>query len=246
MLSGHFRFYKTFCKIREIFYWPGYINKVKEFVKQCYNCQINSKTKNSSTIIPIVSKKPFEIVEIDIIGPFNTTKNGNKYALCIVYLFTKYAQAIPLPNTNSQFVCNALLNNFIYIFGTTKRIHCDNGKNFQSSLTKKVLQKFNIQQSRTTPYHPQCNGGVERFNKTIKNIIKKCDNNKEWDENLLMFVYIYNTNTHSSTGFSPFHLIFGKPNALININKITYPSKHSYIQDLKKTLNKLKQITKKI
>ena len=247
--SGHSGYFKTFSHVRNKFYWPGYELETKEFVKSCSNCQIYGEKKGRAPLIPIRSKGPLDIVEIDIIGPLNSTRNGNRYAICIVDVFSKIAQAIPIPDLTASTTARALLDNFIYIYGSPNRIHSDNGRNFTSQLLKDVLNILSIKQSFTTPYHPEGNGSVERFNKTIKLMIVKTSHEEDWDDALPLLVYKYNCNVHSSTNLSPYQIIFGRYPKLFSVtndknNDLETPSPYSYVQHLKNTLGKLKISTK--
>lgn len=113
---------------------------------------------------------------------------------------------------------------------------------------KDTVKLINSKQSFTTLYHPQGNGGVERFNKTIKQMLQKCASEENWDEILPLLTYKYNSNIHNSTNFSPFQIIFGKkPREFLTVidnDCAKAPSTHSFLQKLKNNLTKITKLTK--
>ena len=97
-------------------------------------------------------------------------------------------------------------------FGVPCQLHSDQGPQFESKLIAEVCKLLGIQKSRTTPYHPQCDGMVERFNRTLLNMLAThCKNNPwNWEEHLQKVCFAYNTSIHTSTGYSPYYLMFGR------------------------------------
>jgi transposase InsO family protein len=88
----------------------------------------------------------------------------------------------------------------------------DNGENFVSKLIDAFENAFKIKRIKTTSFHPQSNGSIERTHGTVKDMIRTCclDKRNEWDENLKLICMGYNTSVHESTGFTPFELTFGR------------------------------------
>ena len=98
-----------------------------------------------------------------------------------------------------------------------------------------------IKLTHTTPYHPQGNGAVERFNRTLKAMISKLNNVDKWDKSLQTLVKHYNSHVCDATGFSPFQLMFGrKCNFSISplITPTPFPSTNSYLSSLKNDLKR--------
>ena len=104
---------------------------------------------------------------MDIVGPLPRTQRGNRYILTVVDHFTKHVQAYALPDQEAVIIARVFLNEFISRFGVPYIIHTDQGANFESNMFKELFQLLNIKKTRATHYHPQCDGQVERINRTL-------------------------------------------------------------------------------
>ncbi len=95
-------------------------------------------------------------------------------------------------------------------FGVPQEILTDQGSNFTSKLLAELYRMLHVYPIRTTPYHPQTDGLVERFNKTLKSMLRKAaiTEGKDWVPYLL---FAYREVEQASTGFSPFELVYGWP-----------------------------------
>ena len=116
-----------------------------------------------------------ERIAIDVLGPLPITETGNKYILIVADYFTKWVEAYPMPNQEATTVAELLVKQFICRFGVPPLIHSDQGRNFESELFAEMCQLLGIKKTRTTPYHPQSDGMVERFNCTLESpTVKVC------------------------------------------------------------------------
>ena len=115
----------------------------------------------------------------------------------------------PLPDQTAVRITGELVKIFS-TFGHPEILHSDQGRNFESSILAQTLQAFGVHKSRTTAYHPQGDGMVERFNRSLLQLLRAyVDTQSEWEHYLLLVLYAYRTSTHSSTGVSPFLLMYG-------------------------------------
>ena len=167
--------------------------------------------KNSSLRPHGTPLKSNDKIAMDILGPLPKTKRGHQYILSIYDELTKYLILVPLKTQQTESVWKALLNHYIYIFSAPKRILTDQGQNFISELMQKYEEAFKIKHIKTTSFHPQSNGSLERTHGVIKDMLRviQKDWNQEWDETLNFCCLAYNAMVHESTGFTPFELTFG-------------------------------------
>ena len=131
---------------------------------------------------------PFERIALDVAGSFPITKNGNRYILVIADYFTKWTEAIALPNQEAETIVETLINIWVSRFGVPLELHSDQGRNFDSKIFQELCQSLGIHKTRTTALHPQSDGMVERFNRTTEQHLSKMvsEQQDDWDK------YIYN------------------------------------------------------
>ena len=149
---------------------------------------------------------------MDILGPLPKTPRGNWYILVIGDYFTKWQEAFPLKDMEAVSVVRVLVNDFVCRFGVPESLHTDQGRNFESAVIKEVCKLLDIRKTCTTPYHPQSDGLVERFNRTLLDLLSMALGNEEhyWDLFLPVLLFAYTTSYHETTGTTPFELMFGR------------------------------------
>ena len=212
LTAGHFGHKRTLARIARYFMWPGMWKEVREFIRTCGDCQRAAKNTNAKAPLqplPIVSE-PFTKVAFDIVGPLPRTTRGHKYLLTMICLYTKYPVAIPIKRVDNETVLNAMMEVFS-TFGLPQEILTDQGSVFMSKLTRHFCKTLKIEKVKTSPYHPQSNGSLERWHACLKSMLRKAGKNlKEWDCTLKYLLMAYRDSPHSVTGFSPFSLMFGR------------------------------------
>ena len=208
---GHQGRNKMVQLLRPYFYWPNQSRSCRDHVKQCARCQTADKTTprpNTMTPRPIVTQ-PFKDVAIDLVGPFPTATGGFKHMITCVDTATRWPEAIPLRSTTSKSIIMTLTEMFSRT-GFPEKLTSDNGPQFVSKEFTAWLQKHGITHSRSTPYHPQGNGVVERLHRTLNSIILKTIESKgNWARVLPLVLYFIRCTPASSTGFSPFLMTHG-------------------------------------
>jgi hypothetical protein len=211
---GHFGIKKTFALLQTLFWWPRMFKDVQQYVQECETCQKrNSPVHRCVTGASFIATHPMELLCWDIMGPLPPSRTGNKYILVIVDVFSRYAEAFPMKDATSETLAEILWREFMCRYGIPKRIHSDQGRNFNAVVLKRVFEFWNIKHSTSVPYFPQSNGIVERLNKTIQDIISKTLDKKEmgsWDAHLPAAMYAYNVIPHGETGVAPYTLFFGR------------------------------------
>ena len=211
-VAGHFGYKRTYARISLHFIWPRVWLDVKSFVKSCGGCQHAARNTNAKAPLqplPCVSE-PFEKVTFDLVGPLPRTCSGFKYILTMMCLFTKYPEAIPLKRVDTETVLDAMVEIFSR-HGLPKIILTDQGSVFMSKLTSQLWETLGVHKVRTSPYHPQSDGALERWHACLKGMLKRSDANlRYWDRHLKYLLFAYRDTPHCVTGFSPFTLLFGR------------------------------------
>src|SRR6266542_3093218 len=113
---------------------------------------------------------PMDIFErwgIDIVEPLPIIKEGNRYIVVAVDYFSRWPEARPLKTANVDTVVTFLYEEIICRFGASRTLQSDRETHFVNELIQKLTKRFKIKHSLSSPYHPQSNGLVERFNKTL-------------------------------------------------------------------------------
>ena len=154
--------------------------------------------------------EPFSRILIDCVGPLPRTKSGNEYLLTIMCTSTRFPEAIPLRNIKTKSIVKALIKFFTFV-GLPKSVQSDQGSNFMSGIFQQVMHELGIKQYRSSAYHPESQGALERFHQTLKNMIRSyCfDSEKDWDEGIHLLLFAVRESVQESLGFSPFELVFG-------------------------------------
>ena len=149
------------------------------------------------------------MIAIDILEVPVSTKN-NRYLLVIQDSFTKWADARPLQDQTAIRITAELVKLFC-TYGIPEIVHSDQSRNFESSTVQSTLDAFGVQKNRTTPYHLQGDGMVERFNRSLLQLLRTyVEKQEDLEQHLQLALYAYRTTTHTSTGMSPFQLMYGR------------------------------------
>ena len=185
LLGAHGGIKKTCDKILNCFYWPGVKADVTRFCKSCDVCQ---KTVDRGRVpkaplgkMPLVDT-PFKRVAMDLIGPIApASERGHKYILTVVDYATRYPEAIPLKAITTEAVAEALVSIYCRL-GVPEEVLTDMGTQFVSECMGQVAQLLGTKQLTTSPYHPMGNGLVERYNGTLKKMLKRLcsEQPKQW------------------------------------------------------------------
>ncbi|XP_050780327.1 uncharacterized protein LOC127034950 [Gopherus flavomarginatus] len=214
-LAGHQGIRRTRQRLLQNFYWPGVFTHVRQYCQSCDPCQRVGKARDKGKAalrpLPII-EEPFQKVAMDIVGPLSkTTRSGKKYILVVVDFATRYPEAVALSSIEADTVADALLTIFSRV-GFPKEVLTDQGSNFMSALLRSLWQKCGVQHNWASAYHPQSNGLVERFNGTLKIMLKTFINQhpQDWNKYLPHLLFAYREVPQKSTGFSPFELLYGR------------------------------------
>eukprot|EP00731_Ephydatia_muelleri_P031115 Em0022g629a len=220
--SGHLGVQRTTEKVKERFYWPGYEMDIQNWFQECQQCQKRNPPQ-PHPLAPLGLIKctyPFDVISWDIMGPLPLSTKGHKYILVITDLFSKWVEAFPLAVTDSETLASVLMDEVVCRYGVPHSLHSDQGANLNSQVICALCKRLGINKTRTTAYHPQGNGQVERFNRTLEAILSKvvAENQRDWDCHIPKALFAYRTAFHESSVYSPFRVNFGRsPILLIDI-----------------------------
>lgn len=213
--GGHYAAKPTAHKIlRAGYFWPSIFAAVHKYVRGCQACQLfTGKQKLASLPLqPVVVEAPFQQWGLDFIGKFNeNSSNGYSWIITATDYFTKWVEAIPTKHATDKVVMDFLEDKIITRFGVPAKITTDNAKAFSSAEFSSFCFKYGIVLSHSSNYYPQGNGLAEASNKNLITIIKKIvgDNKRAWDSKIKYALWADRITKKSSTGKSPFELVYG-------------------------------------
>ena len=215
LMSGHLGIGKTKDRILSSFWYPGI---TMDIVRYCKSCDICQRTIDKSRVpkvplgqMPIINT-PFERIAVDLIGEIKPKSNrGHRWILTVVDYATRYPEAVPLKTISTEAVAEALIEIFSRV-GIPKEVVSDQGSQFVSDVMKEVSRLLSLKQLVTSPYHPMCNGLVERYNATLKSMLKRmcAEQPTEWDRYIAPLLFAYRGVKQESLGFTPFELLYGR------------------------------------
>jgi len=213
-IAGHLGIARTIQRVRQRFYWFGLAADVARWCASCAICA-GRKGKPPPKRVPMRTQgvgAPFEKIALDILDTRKLTKKNNQYVLVIYDYFSKWMDAFPLKRHTAGIVAEVLVKNFICYHGIPVRIHSDQGREFESELFRCLLQMLGVQKTRTAPYRAQSNGGVERANRTLLNMLSAfvSERGDDWDEHLPYVAMAYRSSVHAVTGCTPFVMVYGR------------------------------------
>ena len=208
--AGHQGVEKTLQRLKQEAFWVHMAREVNEYCSKCVVCQqakLPTPTCAPTTNIPI--GRLWKMIAVDVLEVPKSVHN-NIYLLVIQDYFTKWVEAIPLPDQTASRITAEIVRLFA-VYSIPDILHSDQGTNFESTIFQQTLEAFGINKRRTTAYHPQCDGMVERVNRSLLQLLKAyVEKDYEWEPYLPLVLYAYRTAVHTSTGVSPFALMFGR------------------------------------
>ncbi|KAL0184751.1 hypothetical protein M9458_020447, partial [Cirrhinus mrigala] len=213
-LAGHMGAANTLQRNRDRFHWPGMEAEVRLFCQACPICQRTTpRPPPPSPLIPLpIIEVPFERIGMDLVGPLPKSARGHEHILVIVDYATRFPEAIPLRKATAKAIG----------LGILREILTDQGTPFMSKLMSDLCRLLPVKQLRTSVYHPQTDGLVERFNQTLKRMLRRvvAEDHKNWDLMLPYVLFGVREVPQASTGFTPFELLFGRqPRGLLDVAK---------------------------
>ncbi|KAL2230407.1 UNVERIFIED_CONTAM: Gag-Pol polyprotein [Sesamum indicum] len=195
---------------RQGYFWPTLMKDCKDFVRRCEKCQKFASQIHTHAVpmTPVSVTCPFNQWGIDILGPFSRAQK--KFVIVAVEYFSKWVEAEAVSKITEREAISFIWKNIVCRFGIPRVLISDNGTQFQGRKITAWLQELKIQQNFTTVGHPQSNGQTEVTNRTILQHLKaRLSSKKEWSDELPGVLWAYRTTPRTSTGETPFSLVYG-------------------------------------
>lgn len=211
--NGHMGVQKCYDSLRIKYFWPNQFKELHKYVTTCVVCQTRSLQKVRQPLQETDQVNyPFQKVSLDLSGPYETTLSGNKYIVAFCDWFSGWPEAFSVPNKEANTIAHLLLEEIFPRFGCCLQLVSDNGSENVNKVMKEVMERLNIDHVRTSVYHPQSNAKVERFHRTLHDILAKkvSQNPQTWDLHLNQALAAIRFNVSESSKYSPFYLLYNR------------------------------------
>ena len=209
--SGHFGIFKTIQHVYNNYWWPAVKEDVTNFISTCKIC---SSIKTPNRPCGKMGRRkwataPLELISLDFSVDLPGTSKGNVHLLVTNDHFTKLIKFYAIKDRKAS-TASVCLHDYILTYGVPLKILTDQDPSFESKLFQKLCNSLGIKKLRTSGYNPRSKGLTEQSNLTTKSYLTAfVTENKEWGCCLRELSFAYDSSIHTTTGFSPFELMFG-------------------------------------
>ena len=210
--GGHFSGQRIYNVLVRNWWWRGMYADTVAFCKRCPDCAVvtGAGQQHKPPLHPIPVERPFQKVGVDIMD-LPLTERGNRHVIVFQDMFTKWPMVFAIPDQKAEQITRLLCEEVVPFFGVPEALLSDRGTNLLSHLMLDVCDLLGTKKLNTTAYHPECDGMVERLNRTLKTMLRKraAEFGSQWDTHLPGLLWAYRNTPHESTGEKPSFLLFG-------------------------------------
>ena len=202
--------------MQEDFWWPGMTQDLRNRIKKCGRCRKYETAPPVVPMKPLTCSGPGELLHVDFTSIEETVPLKEEPVIRNVLVlrdhFSKYVVAYVVKDQTARTATKTLRNGYFGLFSVPAYLISDQGKAFTGHIITHLCDLYGVQKLRTSPYHAQTNGQVERMNQTIIRMIGKLEQDKKacWSKHLPELLLAYNTTCSTVTGYSPYYLLFGR------------------------------------
>ena len=243
---------RTLNRIRLSWYWPGMTADIRRVIKTCEVCQTGKSggLHSNRHRHRMHAGRPWQKVAIDLVGPMPITSLGNKWILVLTDHFTRWQDAIAIPDATAP-TCARILDERVFCYmGLPEQIHADQGAQFESQLMQELCMLWGVTKTHTTPYHSQANGVVERGNRGLGDSLRALlltRGQEEWDLFLPQIMRAFRGTPHSVTGETANMLMLGRELRLpdlvdCNPSEAKTFLEHEYVVEMQERLERVQGI----
>jgi hypothetical protein len=212
--GGHLSYDRTLEKVRTRFYWENMNDDVASWIGTCVVCQHRKPPpfKTKTPLQPLPTVQVMYSMVADHVGPFKRSIKGNQHILVFMDRGSKFAFAYPTVSTSAKETADIFVDQIICRYGAPVELQTDNAPGFRANLLREVCENFKVKKIFSSAYHPESQGQVERFNRTLLSMLAAfvSASYNDWDEFIAPITFAYNISVHETTRYSPYFLMFGR------------------------------------
>lgn len=229
---GHYGVDRTYATIRQSYYWPNLYKELMEYTEKCIRCkERNLKRQRAELQDTGIPPFPWAKIAVDLSGPYPTSLSGNRYIVGFIDIYSGYPEAFPVKNKTAENVAHLIIEEIFPRYGCPLVLISDNGTENIAKEVQETLAYLNIIHIRSAFYHPESNAKIERFHRTLHNILSKRvqENPTTWDVYLNQALAAIRFTVSETSKFSPYFLVFNR-DVVLPVDNILRP-RRKYLGD---------------
>ena len=220
----HFGVIRTQQMLQRFYWWVGLGQSVRWWIRRCLYCQARKTSRQTirwpTTLMPLPSGSG-QIVSVDYFGPLPITRNGNKHILLYTDRFSRHtaAYAVTQDERTAEGTARIFVEQNIPYWGRPHTLLSDNRSEFVARLSLAIYKLMRIRKITTTAFHPKSNGGVERVNHSLAQMLSQVisEQQDDWDECLSYVVQAYNNSISAAKRLAPNEIHLGRMPRLLMV-----------------------------